>query len=871
MSQNAIYLCNYTPPPYRIEKVELRFELDEQRTIVHSKIEIHRIGTERKLRLDGQNLILHHLLIDGRELHPPEFIVDTESLTIAQVPDQFVLEVETEICPQQNTALEGLYASSGNLSTQCEPEGFRHITYYLDRPDVMAPFTTTLMANRERFPILLSNGNPGAHGELADARHYATWIDPFPKPSYLFALVAGDLTCISDRYVTNSGREISLRIYVQHQNADQCAHALASLKNAMRWDEQVYGREYDLEIYQIVAVDDFNMGAMENKGLNIFNSRYVLARPETATDDDFENIESVIAHEYFHNWSGNRVTCRDWFQLSLKEGFTVFRDQQFTADMTSAAVKRIKDVQRLRTAQFREDAGPLSHPVRPDSYLEINNFYTTTIYEKGAEVVRMAYNLLGPISFRRGTDLYFSRHDGQAVTTDDFLRALEDASGRDLGQFRNWYSQAGTPVLNCQGVYDAQNSIYTLTIQQSCPPTPGQKNKEPFHLPLAVGLLDNLGNDLLPGDSQFASGTQILELRARHEVFQFTGITTTPIPSLLRHFSAPVKIEADYSDADLAVLMKYDSDLFNRWDAGQQLSVRLFKRLWTDYCAGRELIAPQLLSASIAHLLDDDITDRRLVAEALTLPSESYLAEQIAPIDPQAIHQIRRFLRRNLAVQLRAQFLNRYHLSKHELNCADSIAIGRRRLKNICLGYLMEIADDEIRDLCAAQFYSAENMTDAIAALNYFSNSDCPERQRLLDDFYQKWNNYPLVIDKWFSLQATSYLPNTLDTVRNLLIHPDFRLTNPNKVRAVIGSFCHGNPINFHAPDGSGYAFLAEQILILDPINPQIAARLLNALSDWRRYEPIRQSAMRQILRDILAESNLSKDIYEIASKSLCE
>ncbi|CAK0744181.1 Aminopeptidase N [Gammaproteobacteria bacterium] len=882
LPRKTVYLRDYTPPAYLVEAVDLNFDLDETQTIVRSCLRLRRTSSDPvPLVLDGQGVTLHRLALDGRELSTTEYVVAAESFTIHQVPEAFTLEVETLICPKENTALEGLYASSGNLCTQCEAQGFRHITYYPDRPDVMAPFTTTLTADKARYPVLLSNGNPASSGELSDGRHYARWVDPFPKPSYLFALVAGDLTCIRGSHVTPSGREVALHLYVQHQNRDQCAHALASLKKAMRWDEEVYGREYDLDVYQIVAVDDFNMGAMENKGLNVFNSRYVLALPETATDDDFEGIEAVIAHEYFHNWSGNRVICRDWFQLSLKEGFTVFRDQEFTADMTSRAVKRIKDALRLRTAQFREDAGPLAHPVRPESYVEINNFYTVTIYEKGAEVVRMARNLLGPETFRHGTDLYFSRHDGQAVTTDDFLRALEEVSGRDLSQFRRWYLQAGTPLLTCRGDYDATTQTYTLTIEQSCPPTPGQPVKEPFHIPLAVGLLDHRGVDLplrLVDEPTPAgmSGTRVLELRASREVFRFADIPSLPVPSLLRSFSAPVKLEMDYSDADLAFLMARDTDLFNRWEAGQQLAVRLLKGLLADHAADRPLMAPRLLVTAMARLLEEaqgettaEKTDRRLLAEALTLPSEAYLAEQVEPIDPTAIHEVRRFLRKSLAEELRAEFLAVYRANATCVSQTDPVAIGKRRLKNICLGYLMELADDEVRALCVAQYQTAANMTDAIAALGLLANTDCPERPATLADFYARWHHNPLVLDKWFSLQATSRLPGTLEMVRGLLSHPDFRLTNPNKVRAVIGAFCHTNPLHFHAPNGAGYTFLTEQVLVLDPLNPQIASRLLNAVSDWRRYEPVRRAAMHRVLERVLIQPLLSKDIYEIATKSL--
>ena len=887
MSRKTTYLRDYTPPAYRIEAVDLSFDLDEMATVVRSRLQVRRIQPDPvPFVLDGRGLTLRRLVLDGRELKPDDaYVVTEESLTLLSVPASFVLEIETVICPKENIALEGLYASSGNLCTQCEAQGFRRITYYPDRPDIMAPFTTTLRADRARYPVLLSNGNPAEAGMLPDGRHYARWVDPFPKPSYLFALVAGDLARVSDTYVTASGQEVALHIYVQHQNQDQCAHALSAVKKAMRWDEEVYGREYDLAVYQIVAVDDFNMGAMENKGLNVFNSRYVLARPETATDDDFEAIEAVIAHEYFHNWSGNRVTCRDWFQLSLKEGFTVFRDQEFTADMTSRPVKRIKDVLRLRTAQFREDAGPLAHPVRPDSYMEINNFYTVTVYEKGAEVVRMARNLLQPGPFRRGTDLYFARHDGQAVTTDDFLRALEEASQRDLSQFRRWYTQAGTPIVRCHGQYDATAKTYTLTVEQTCPPTPGQPNKEPFHIPFAVGLLDRSGQDLPlrlatdTGATDTAShGTRVLELRAPREVFQFEGIASSPIPSLLRGFSAPVHLTMSLSDEELAFLMAQDTDLFNRWEAGQQLALRVLKGLLADYAAGRPLATSSLLVIAVARLLAEACPkssrrgthDPRFLAEALTIPSEAYLAEHVAPIDPAVIHTVRRFLRKSLAQALRAEFLTLYQTAATPMHApTDAEAVGRRRFKNVCLGYLMELADEEERALCMTQFRTADNMTDAIAALGLLANTECDERQTALADFYERWRHYPLVLDKWFSIQATARVPGTLDTVRNLLKHPDFRITNPNKVYSTIGAFCHSNPNHFHDPSGSGYSFLTEQVLAIDAFNPQVAARLIKAVSDWRRYEPIRRAAMRRMLEGILQRGALSNDIHEITAKSL--
>ena len=635
------------------------------------------------------------------------------------------------------------------------------------------------------------------------------------------------------------------------------------------------GLEYDLDIYMVVAVDDFNMGAMENKGLNIFNSKYVLARPDTGTDDDFENIEGVIGHEYFHNWSGNRVTLRDWFQLSLKEGFTVFRDQQFSADMTSAAVKRIQDVNRLRAHQFAEDAGPTAHPVRPDSYVEINNFYTLTVYEKGAEVVRMLYTLLGAEGFRRGTDLYFARHDGQAVTTDDFLRALQDANGIDLSRFQRWYEQAGTPLLRAEGEYDPARRSYALTLSQSCPATPGQPDKAPLPIPVAVGLLDGEGRDLplrLQGEAGSASTTRVLELREPSATFRFEEIPQPPRLSILRGFSAPVKLDMPQSDADLAFLMAHDSDPFNRWDAGQRLAIRVTGRLLEARRAGAELRLDQGLVGAFARLLADPELDRRLVAHTLSLPSESYLAELFTPVDPRALHSVRQFLRRALAVELEQSLLASYRACRSGgAYTLDGAAVGRRRLQNTCLAYLMELDDPQSLGLCLAQYRSADNMTDSLGALGPLANRDCPERVEALDDFYARWRHDGLVVDKWFVLQATSRLPGTLDVVQGLMGHPDFTLRNPNRVRSLIGGFCQANPARFHDPAGAGYRFLADQVLTLDPLNPQVAARLLTPLRNWRRFETGYATAMRTELQRIQAAPELSRDVYEIVSKSLAE
>ena len=877
----TIYLKEYTPPPYLIDHTELRFELGEDETRVCADLELRRNpdatspdqGLEQGLVLDGQDLVLDGLWLDERELGADEYEVGTETLLIHQVPEAFSLRIRTRLRPQDNTALEGLYQSSGNFCTQCEAEGFRRIVYYLDRPDVMSRFATTLIADPERYPVMLSNGNRVDAGTLGDGRHWVRWEDPFKKPSYLFALVAGQLECIADTFTTASGREVALQIFVEPRNADKCAHAVASLKKAMAWDEQTYGREYDLDVYMIVAVDDFNMGAMENKGLNVFNSKYVLARPDTATDDDYEAIEAVIAHEYFHNWSGNRVTCRDWFQLSLKEGFTVFRDQEFTADMTSRAVKRIKDAQALRSFQFREDGGPLAHPVRPDSYQEINNFYTLTVYEKGAEVVRMIHSLLGAAAFRQGTDLYFERHDGQAVTTDDFVQAMEDASGVDLTRFRRWYGQAGTPRLDISGSYDAAARSYTLSVRQYTPATPGQPDKLPLHLPLRVGLLGEDGGDLplrLRGETEPVGGERVLEVREAEQQFVFEDIPARPVPSLLRGFSAPVKLGFDYSAEDLGFLMAHDSDAFNRWDAGLQLAVGiLLRRIQGQASAQTGDALPAALIEAYRRVLSDAAGDRRLIAQSLTLPGHIYLSGQVDVIDPDAIHAAREFMRQGLADALREPLHEAYAANRSAGPYRnDAVSIGHRALANTCLGYLTALDDTEPRALARDQFFAADNMTDALAAMSAIVMNDSPDRDEVLAAFYDQWRADPLVVDKWLSLQAMAPRPDALDQVRALMEHEAFSIRNPNKVRALIFAFCSGNPVAFHAADGSGYTFLADQVLTLDKLNPQVASRAVTPFSQWRRYGEQRQALMQRELDRIIGTEGLSRDVHEVVAKS---
>ena len=946
--------------------------------------------------LDGRGLDTRSVRIDGEAVSGNRIEIAAETLTIRDAPDAFVLETEVAIRPGENKSLEGLYASSGNLCTQCEAEGFRKITWFPDRPDVMARYRTRIVADPRRFPVMLSNGNDVERGVLDDGRRYVVWEDPFPKPSYLFALVAGRLECVEDTFTTRSGREVALRIHVQAHNLDKCAHAMRSLKRAMRWDEDVYGLEYDLDTFMIVAVDDFNMGAMENKGLNVFNSKYVLARPDTATDADFAAIEAVIAHEYFHNWTGNRVTCRDWFQLSLKEGLTVFRDQEFSADTGSRAVKRIRDARMLRSHQFPEDAGPMAHPVRPDAYIEISNFYTLTIYVKGAEVIRMMHTLLGDAGFKAGMKLYFERHDGQAVTTDDFVAAMEDASGVDLRQFRRWYVQAGTPVLTARGVYDAARSEYVLDVEQRTPPTPGQPEKLPLHVPVRLALLGGDGGNLplhcaeagLAGERE-----AVLDVREPRHVFRFSNVPACPVPSLARGFSAPVKVEVErggdtlvrndtvscppttlaeapaiphsgiarrpgggrqpHQRSPLAFLIANETDPFNRWDAVQEYSTKLMlgmieerlagakagagageerrtdagigagrnpsgnadagagagegrvagagagigagegrgivpdagagegRLVGGDAGAGQDRLAgtgagagadlPDEFVSALRALLLDEALDPAFVAEALTLPSESNLADRMETIAIEAIHEVREAVKATLARRLADAFASVREANRlqgpYRFEAEDA---GRRALGNLCLGYLMELDDPAVWTDCCRQLESADNMTDALAALACFANSPHGwKRDRWLDWFEERWKDDPLVLDKWFSLQATSRQPSAIHSVRTLVRHRAFDIENPNRVRALIGAFCHGNQRRFHDASGEGYILLSSYVLAIDAFNPQTAARLLGAASHWRRLDPDRRALLRAELEHVRAAPGLSKDCYEIVAKLL--
>ena len=869
----TIYLKDYKVSPFVLEKTDLVFDLGDEQTRVTATLSVKRNPlsdeTTADLVLNGsEGLDLQSVQIDGRALGQGDYRRDSESLTIFGVPSSAEITTQVLIQPQLNTTMMGLYRSRTMYCTQCEAEGFRDITYYLDRPDVMSEFTTQVIAEKAKYPILLSNGNPIARGDLDGGRHFVTWHDPFKKPAYLFALVAGTLSVVEDSFTTLSGREVLLQIFVEEKDLDKCDHAMVSLKHSMRWDEEVYGREYDLDIFMIVAVDDFNMGAMENKGLNIFNTSAVLANPKTTTDAAFQRVEAIVAHEYFHNWSGNRVTCRDWFQLSLKEGFTVYRDAQFSADMNSATVKRIESASYLRTHQFAEDGGPMSHPVQPDSYMEINNFYTLTVYEKGAEVVGMIRTLLGAETFRAGSDLYFSRHDGQAVTIEEFVKAMEDASGRDLKQFRRWYKQSGTPHLKVSSICDAEDNTFTLNFAQSCPATPGQAQKQAFVIPVKLGLVGANGD--LPlnakGDTEM-----VFELTETAQQLVIENVLEEPVPSLLRGLSAPVKLDYPYSTDQLAHLMASDSDGFNRWDAGQKLAFGLLEKLTDDAVKGRAMIMDKQLIAAYDALLSDATLDPAMVELMLQLPSEAQLHEEAAIIHVDAIHSARKFVRRSLADVLRDKFLAVYQRHNiQQVYAPEAEQIGRRALKNVALSYLMLVEGEGV-ELAWTQFNQADNMTDKAAALTCLVNTPAAAEKAevALKQFEEQYSNEALVMNLWLQIQAANAQPGGLSRVQALLQHPAFTMSNPNKIRSLIGGFCNANLINFHNPDGSGYEFLKQHILALHSKNPQVAARLMTPLTRWKKFpEPNRQQ-MRDALQVIADEPGLVKDIFEIATKSL--
>ncbi|TFW28529.1 aminopeptidase N [Massilia horti] len=872
----TIYRKDYTPPSYLVDTVELGFDLDPARTIVANRLTMRRnpASAQREIELYGEELELVALRLNGKTLGKRDYRIEGNLLRIAHAPEEVTLEIETLCAPEKNTALSGLYVSNGNFITQCEAEGFRRITYFPDRPDVMARYTVMLRADKERFPVLLSNGNLVEEGELGDGRHYAKWEDPFPKPSYLFALVAAKLVCQEEKFQLADGREALLQVWVEEGNLDKTDHAMQSLKRSIRWDEERYGLELDLDRFMIVATGDFNMGAMENKGLNIFNTKYVLANPRVATDVDFQGIEAVVGHEYFHNWTGNRVTCRDWFQLSLKEGLTVFRDQEFSGDMigtsSGRAVNRIDQVRTLRQVQFPEDAGPMAHPVRPDSFVEINNFYTVTVYEKGAEVVRMYQTLLGREGFRKGMDLYFERHDGQAVECDDFRSAMADANGRNLDQFERWYSQSGTPVVQAEGRYDESARTYTLKLSQSCPPTPGQPDKLPFHIPVAVGLLGASGRDLpLTIDGKELGTTAVLELTESEQNFVFSGVAESPTPSLLRDFSAPVVLKYGYSDAELLHLFSHDSDPVNRWEAGQRLSMERLLKLTEVAAAGGELSLDDTFVEAMRKILTDDTLDPAFREQALLLPSESMIADQMDVVQPLPIHTARQFMRAEIGARLHNELLATYRSQQTPGEySADAESIGRRALKNLALAYLGATPAEQALALAQEQFSNATNMTDRVAALGALIHANAPAAPDALNRFYDEFEDEALVIDKWFAMQATAATTDVAK-VRKLMKHPAFNMRNPNRVRSLISSFCAANPVQFHAADGSGYAFWAEQVIALDALNPQIASRLSRAMDRWRRYTPELQAYMKQALEKVAGQTKLSNDVREVVSKAL--
>lgn len=868
--KKTIYLKDYTSPSCSVDTVDLHFQLTPETVMVEATMKMRmNAGNSLPLVLFGEGIALDEVSVDGRLLPGSEYIFADGKLIIEKVPPEFTIQIKNRINPKKNTALEGLYLSSGNYCTQCEPEGFRKITCYPDRPDVMAVFTTTIIADKKECPLILANGNLVEEGELADGRHFARWHDPHKKPSYLFALVAGDLICIEDSYTTMSGRRVGLYIFVEERNRDKCDHAMESLKKSMQWDEEKYGREYDLDRYMIVAVDDFNMGAMENKGLNLFNSKYVLARPETATDQDYEGIEGVIAHEYFHNWTGNRITCRDWFQLSLKEGLTVFRDQEFSADMGSGAVKRINDASVIRNFQFREDGGPMAHPVRPDSFVEINNFYTLTIYNKGAEVIRMIHTLLGEVGFRRGMELYFKRHDSQAVTCDDFVRVMEDANGFDLSRFKRWYSQAGTPKLEVKTIYDKDRREYRIVINQSCPAPSSQKINKPFFMPVRIGLLSMESGETILAET--------LTLSREKEEFVFSGIDHPVICSFLRDFSAPVRVDMARSDDELAFLMAHDSNPFNRWDAGQQLAMKGIMDGVCRWNSGSSFkVAPEFHRA-FARLLSDCRAEPAFLSLALAIPTENWISQQLDVVDPEAVFKVRQSFCFQLGLEHRDALLERYHqLGDDRPYYYSASEAGRRSLRNCLLKYILSVSEggrseenNQDIGLGEKQYYEADNMTDKTAALAAVVNASRESGDSLLADFYQAWQDEPLVVDKWLSMQAVCTLKGTIERVKNLTAHPAFSLKNPNKIRALIGAFCSANHCQFHAESGEGYVFLADHIITLDSLNPQIAARLLTPLTMWKRYDQLRQDLIQTELARIRDKKNLSPDVGEIVDRSL--
>lgn len=882
-----IFLKDYKAPAFFVDTVEMHFDLREEYADIRARLAMRHNpeAPERRVHLNGEELKLAKVFLDGRELRPEEYSLDAESLSFdAPSHSHFTVETWTRVEPHKNLAFDGLFKSGGNFLTQCEPEGFRRMTYFPDRPDVMARYSVTIEADKTKYPVLLSNGNRLETKDLEGGRHQAKWQDPFPKPSYLFALVAGDFGRIEDTYRTRSGRDVKLEIYCKKGHEERCRWAMTSLQQAMKWDENTFGLEYDLDIYMIVVTDDFNMGAMENKGLNIFNSVYVLANPQTATDNDFHAIQGVVGHEYFHNWTGNRVTCRDWFQLSLKEGLTVFRDQQFSADMTSHAVRRIEEIVKLRTDQFAEDAGPMAHPIRPSSYIEINNFYTRTIYEKGAEVIRMIHTILGDEAFRRGIDTYFELFDGQAVRTEDFVHAMEVASGQDLTQFKNWYDQAGTPVVTAVASYNEGARELTLELSQSCPPTPAQPEKTPFHIPVTVGLIGSDGRDLpltissgtstpVTHDASSGRASAVLHLRQPQETFVFQNVPTRPVISLLRGFSAPVRLEFECSARDLSFQIAHDSDPFCRWEAAQKLMIRTVQARVEEASGGKPVETSgsllEELTSAFAKVIADEQLDPAFKALLLEAPSEPYLAQFFPVVRPAEIHAAREHLISTIATANSTKLTNLYgQLSASPATSQDSRGAGLRALTNSVLSLLL-YADPANAKLALAAFRNANNMTAELGALAALNRCAGPERKTALSEFYDKWKDETLVMNKWLQIQATSPLPDALEQVKALAKDPVFDETNPNKVYSLFARFGSQNPLRFHDAGGDAYTFLADQVLRIDGRNPQLASRVASVFNSWKLYEPALQVLMKNELERIQAKPGLSKNVFEIVSKAL--
>ena len=862
------YLKDYQEPGFTIESIDLKFDIYDDFTKVTSNLKVIKnlniSDAKTPLIFNMKDLKVESVIADDIVLMPVEYKIENNTFVLARTPDKFNLEIVSIIEPDKNTSLEGLYQSGNIICTQCEAEGFRKITPFPDRPDVMAKFSCIITADKEKYPVLLSNGNKVGSGGLEKHRHYVKWEDPFRKPSYLFALVAGDLVLIKDKFVTCSDRVIDLHIYVEKENKDKCSHAMNSLKQSMKWDEERFDREYDLDLFQIVAVNDFNAGAMENKGLNVFNSKYILADSKTATDTDFFNIQRVIAHEYFHNWSGNRVTLRNWFQLSLKEGLTVFRDQEFSSDMHSRSVNRINNVKALRTLQFPEDSGPMTHPVRPPEYIEMNNFYTMTVYEKGAELVRMIFTMLGKELFKKGLNLYFEKYDGMAVTIEEFIGCMEDISKKDFSGFMLWYSQSGTPLVKIKRVYDNISKTLTIHFKQSCLPDKNQEIKKPFLIPIKLGLLDGNGNDITD------KAQDLFILNSAKETLVFDNVEDSCTPSFFREFSAPVKIKTDFTDDELAFIMANDSDDFNRWDASQEIYFNEIIKLTNNFKdIENQEISAYLLNAFNA-LLNDTVSDKAFIAKAISLPSEIEIGDKFDVINVDAIHVARNFLRKKLATKFKVvmdELINK--CSGTDPEDISSAAMAQRDLKNVLLAYIGSIESEDILITLFNDYQNASNMTDEVALFSILTDIDSPFKEKSVNVFYDKWRNNSLVLDKWFSIQAMSSTKDTLSNMYNLLEHSTFSIKNPNKVRSLIGVFAMFNPVNFHREDGKGYEFVGEQVKILDQINPQIASRIAATFNNRKRYDRIRNDLMKKQLQDIISQPKLSKNVYEIVYNAL--